>query len=263
MEEMLKNKVVVVTGGAAGIGENIVKRLAAYGAEVVICDLNVKDGEMKDGCYCVRCDVTSRKSVEEMVAKVILKKGRIDALVNNAGVARPQLLVDYYNGDSAREIDDASFDFLFEVNVKGLMLCSQAVAREQINQGGGVILNVSSESGMEGSAGQSVYAATKGAVNTFTRSWAKELGGKNIRVLGVAPGIMAETPMRSAAYDEALAYTRGCRVDQLSTDYSKTIPLGRECELDELSEVVAFLISDRASYMTGTIVNVSGGKSRG
>ena len=143
------------------------------------------------------------------------------------------------------------------------MLCSQAVARQQLKQGGGVIVNISSESGMEGSAGQSCYAASKSAVNCLTRSWAKELGSRGIRVVGIAPGIMEKTDMRTEAYNRALAYTRGSKPESLSTDYSKSIPLGREGTLDEVGYLAAYLISEKAGYITGTIVNVTGGKSRG
>ena len=128
---------------------------------------------------------------------------------------------------------------MFAVNVKGVFLCAQAVARELVKQGHGVILNMSSESGKEGSQGQSAYSATKGAVDSFTRSWAKELGKYNVRV------------------------TRGVKPEDLSTDYSKVIPIGRDGKLDEVGSLVAYLVSDQASYITGTTVNISGGKSRG
>jgi sorbitol-6-phosphate 2-dehydrogenase len=132
-----------------------------------------------------------------------------------------------------------------------------------VKQNKGVIINVASEAGQEGSAGQSCYSATKGAVISFTRAWAKELGKNNIRVVAIAPGIMETTGLRTDAYNEALAYTRGVTVDGLSTDYSKSIPLCREGKLDEVGELVSYLASDRSSYITGTTVNISGGKSRG
>ena len=126
-----------------------------------------------------------------------------------------------------------------------------------------MIVNVSSESGLEGSAGQSCYAATKAATMAFTRSWAKELGSKNIRVVAIAPGILEKTGLRTPAYNEALAYTRGTTPDQLNSDYSKSIPLGRPGRLVEVADAVTYLLSDRASYITGTCLNISGGKSRG
>ncbi len=125
------------------------------------------------------------------------------------------------------------------------------------------IVNVASECGQEGSIGQSLYAATKGANMALTRSWAKELGPHNIRVVAIAPGIIEKTALRTNAYNDALAYTRGTTADKLSTDYSKSIPLGREGKLSEIANLVVFLLSDRASYITGTCINISGGKSRG
>ena len=152
---------------------------------------------------------------------------------------------------------------MFDINVKGVFLCAQACARQMLKQGGGVIVNMSSESGKEGSQGQSAYSATKGAVDSFTRSWAKELGKHNIRVVACAPGIMEATGLRSPAYNDALAYTRGCKPEELSTDYSKVIPMGRDGKLDEVADLVTYLVSDRASYITGTTIDISGGKSRG
>ena len=130
---------------------------------------------------------------------------------------------------------------------------------------GGVLINMSSESGLEGSEGQSVYAATKAANQNLTRSWAKELGTKGVRVIGVAPGIMETTGMRSEAYEQSLAYTRGISVEELRSKYGSTssIPLGRSGKLSEVSDLVVFLASKRASYLHGTTVNISGGKSRG
>jgi sorbitol-6-phosphate 2-dehydrogenase len=198
-----------------------------------------------------------------MAQAVVDKYGKIDALVNNAGVNLPRLLVDVKGEKPEYELDEKSFNIMFGINVKGLMFCAQACARQMLKQGKGVIINMSSESGKEGSQGQSAYSATKGACDSFTRSWAKELGKYNIRVVAVAPGIMEATGLRTAAYNEALAYTRGCKPEELSTDYTKVIPMGRDGKLDEVGDLVAYLVSDRASYVAGTTFNISGGKSRG
>ena len=156
------------------------------------------------------------------------------------------------------------WDKVFAVNVKGQFLCAQAAARAMLADGkGGVLVNMSSESGMEGSEGQSVYAATKAANHNLTRSWAKELGTQGVRVVGVAPGIMETTSMRSDTYEESLAYTRGISVKELRSKDGSSIPLGRSGKLSEVSDLVVFLASDRASYLHGTTVNISGGKSRG
>ena len=243
----LEGKVVIVTGGASGIGNHVVTTLKDAGATPVIADISVETGEEKDGIFCTKCDVTNKESVEAMVAAVVEKYGKLDAIVNNAGVNLPE----------------KSFNIMFNINVKGLMYCAQAAAKQMLKQGGGVIINMSSESGKEGSQGQSAYSATKGACDSFTRSWAKELGKYNIRVVAVAPGIMEATGLRTPAYNEALAYTRGVKPEDLSTDYTKVIPLGRDGKLDEVGNLVAFLVSDRSSYVAGTTYNISGGKSRG
>ena len=258
----LENKVVIVTGGASGIGKHICKQLKEVGASVVVSDLSVETGE-EDGVFNVKCDITKKASVDEMAKLVVEKYGKIDALVNNAGVNLPRLLVDFRGERPEYELNEKDFDFMVNVNQKGLFLCTQAVVRYMIKEGKGTIVYISSEAGMEGSAGQSSYAATKGAVNGFTRSWAKELGSKGIRVVGVAPGINEPTGLTSPAYNEALAYTRGVKPNQLSTDYAKVIPLGRPGKLDDIGNLVTYLVSERASYISGTTVNISGGKSRG
>lgn len=259
----LENRVVIVTGGASGIGKHVADTLTAVGAKAVVVDMNVKTGDELDGAYCVQCNVTDAESVKNMANAVIEKFGKIDALVNNAGINMPRLLVDVAGERPEYELNDDSFNKMFNVNVKGVFLCAQACAKQMLKQGGGVIVNMSSESGKEGSQGQSAYSATKGAVDSFTRSWAKELGKYNIRVLACAPGIMEATGLRSPAYNDALAYTRGCKPEELSTDYSKVIPMGRDGKLDEVGDLVAYLVSDRASYIAGTTINISGGKSRG
>jgi sorbitol-6-phosphate 2-dehydrogenase len=123
---------------------------------------------------------------------------------------------------------------------------------------------MSSESGLEGSEGQSCYAATKAALYSLTRSWAKELGKYGVRVVALAPGILEKTALRTEAYEEALAYTRGITVEQLRKSYEKvSIPLGRVGRLSEVADLVCFLASDRASYIHGVTYNITGGKSRG
>ena len=259
----LEDRVVIVTGGASGIGKHVAQTLTAAGAHAVIADMTVETGAELDGSYCVKCNVTDPASVQAMADAVTAKYGKIDALVNNAGINMPRLLVDVAGEKPEYELNEASFGKLFVINVKGVFLCAQACARQMLKQGGGVIVNRSSESGKEGSQGQSAYSATKGAVDSFTRSWAKELGKHNIRVVACAPGIMEATGLRSPAYNDALAYTRGCKPEELSTDYSKVIPMGRDGKLDEVGDLVAYLVSDRASYIAGTTINISGGKSRG
>ena len=261
----LEGKTFIVTGGASGIGLTVTRELLADGANVVVCDMNPNPPEElteeKKVTYIVT-NVTSAESVNAMVAKTMETYGRIDGIVNNAGINIPRLLVDEGH---QYELDEAVWDKVMNVNLKGVFLCAQAAAREMVRQGSGVILNMSSESGLEGSEGQSVYAASKNAVNSLTRSWAKELGKKGIRVVGVAPGILEATGLRTLSYETALAYTRGITIEQLREGYSKTstTPLGRSGKLSEVANTVAFLLSDRASYVHGVTLNVAGGKTRG
>ena len=195
----LEGKTVVVTGGASGIGAAVVDEFLNQGCNVVVSDLAEKESD-NDKLLYVKCDVTKRSDVKEVVAK-----------------------------------------------------------------GSGVIVNMSSESGLEGSEGQSIYAASKNAVNSLTRSWAKELGKQGVRVVGVAPGILEATGLRTLAYEEALAYTRGVTVEQIRAGYTstKTTPLGRDGKLSEVADLVAYIASDRASYVHGVTYNVAGGKTRG
>lgn len=259
----LNGKVVIVTGGSMGIGSHITETLLKNHAKVVVADMAEKESKRDENLMFVKCDVTKKEDVEFMVEQTLKKFGRIDGLVNNAGVNRPRLLVDYYHHDPDHENSIDDFNFMMDVNVKGVMLCAQAAARVMIQQNSGVILNVSSEAGMEGSRGQNIYSATKGAVNSFTLSWAKELGAYNIRVVAVAPGINEPTPMGNPEHVAELAYTRGQEAGNISSDYQKVIPLGRVGKLDEIADLILYLLSDHASYITGTIMNITGGKSRG
>ena len=264
----LEGKTAIVTGGASGIGKAVVEAFLEQGANVVVCDMNPEApvfDEKRGKMLYVVTDVTKRASVEAMVAEAKKKFGAIDILVNNAGINIPRLLVDPKDPHGKYELDDAVFDKVTAVNLKGVYLCAQAVGRELVAQGHGVLINMSSESGIEGSEGQSIYAATKNAVNSFTRSWAKEFGKYGVRVIGVAPGILEATGLRTLAYEEALAYTRGISVDDLRKGYAstKTTPLGRSGKLSEVADLVVYLASDRASYIHGVTYNVAGGKTRG
>lgn len=267
----LEGKVAIVTGGASGIGKACCEAFAESGVKVIVADVDEENGKkvveklkhhFKAGAVFVKVDVTSKASVDAMVKTAHDHFGRIDILVNNAGILIPRLLVDPAGKE---ELTEQIWDKVVAINMKGYFLCAQAAAREMLKSGkGGVIVNMASESGLEGSEGQSVYAATKGANYAMTRSWGKEMGKHNIRVVGIAPGILEVTGLRSAEYERALAYTRGITVDELRESYEKvSIPLGRTGRLTEVASTVCFLASDRASYICGTTVNVSGGKSRG
>jgi len=259
----LTGKTIIVTGGNSGIGKHIAKELGSNGANVVVADLSVETGE-GDGVFNIKTDVTNVKSINDMVGIAVKKFGKVDGLVNNAGINIPRLLVDVYSDEHQYEVDEKAFDKMTAVNQKGIVFTTQAVVRDMVkNKTEGVIINISSESGMEGSVGQSLYSATKGATNSYTRSWAKELGKFGIKVVGIAPGINEKTGLTTPEYNEALAYTRDINVDQLDTGYEKSIPLGRVGKLDEIAYLVAFLSSEKSAYISGTVINISGGKSRG
>ncbi|MBZ4651169.1 MAG: short-chain dehydrogenase/reductase [Thermosipho sp. (in: Bacteria)] len=267
----LENKVAIITGGASGIGKEIAIKLAEQGASVVIADIN-SDGEKvinqlsggRKRHLFLQTDVAKKDSVRKMVENVIKIFRKIDILVNNAGINIPRLLVDPKDPNGKYELNEQDFDLMVAVNQKGTFFCTQEVAREMIKNGYGVIINMSSEAGLEGSEGQSCYAGTKGAIYAFTRSWAKELGKYGIRVVGVAPGIIEDTGLRTLEYEKALAYTRGITVEKLRENYeNKSIPLGRAGRVSEIADLVCFLASERASYIHGVTYNISGGKSRG
>ncbi|MGD2095155.1 MAG: sorbitol-6-phosphate dehydrogenase subunit [Phycisphaerales bacterium] len=266
----LEGKVAIVTGGACGIGRAVCEGLAEVGVSIVVADVNTEAAqktaeELKaksgNNCIAVTTDVTNKASVDAVVTETLNAFGRIDVLVNNAGILIPRLLVDPAGKE---EITEQIWEKMVSINQKGYFLCAQAVARIMIESGkGGVIINMTSESGLEGSEGQSVYAATKAAIYSLTRSWAKELGKHNIKVVGIAPGIVEATDLRSEDYERAVAYTRGITIEQLREKYkTAAIPLGRSCKLTEIADTVCFLASERSSYIHGTVINVSGGKSR-
>lgn len=264
----LEGKTVIVTGGASGIGRAVAQAYLDLGANVAVCDMNPEEPEFSGGqdrFLYIKTDVTSRKSVEHMVEETVKRFGTIDILVNNAGINIPRLLIDTEKPGSEYELKDDVFDKVVNVNLKGVFLCAQLAGAVMARKQDGVIINMSSESGLEGSEGQSIYAATKNAVNSFTRSWAKELGRRGVRVVGVAPGILEATGLRTPAYETALAYTRGITTEELRKGYQKTstTPLGRSGKLTEVADLVCFLGSERASYIHGVTYNVAGGKTRG
>lgn len=260
----LTGKTIIVTGGSSGIGKSIVENLLNQGVNVANFDVSESELQHKN-LFFVKADITIREKVVDGVATVVNKFGTIDGLINNAGINIPRLLVDKDNPHSKYELSEEVFDKIVSINQKGLFLMTQTVARYLVKKKSGVIINMSSESGLEGSEGQSAYAATKAAVNSYTRSWSKELGKSNVRVVGIAPGIMEETGLRTLAYEESLAYTRGITVDKLREGYSKTstIPLGRSGRLAEVADLVCYYLSERSSYITGVTTNVAGGKTRG
>jgi len=247
----LQDKVALITGGAAGIGKATAIRFAEEGASVVICDVDTKSGEKTlkelgpDAAF-FRVDVTDRGSVGSWVKSVLEKFGRIDVLVNNAGIVRDSLLVKFKEGELIRQMPEDDFDLVVAINLKGVFNCTQAVAPAMIRQGGGVILNASSIVGMDGNLGQTNYIATKAGVIGMTKVWARELGRHNIRVNAVAPGFTA-TDIISSVPDTILAGMK------------KRTPLGRLGQPLDIANAYLFLASDEASFISGDVLRVDGG----
>jgi 3-oxoacyl-[acyl-carrier protein] reductase len=232
----LKDKIVIVTGGAAGIGRATVTRFEQEGATVISWDVTSDP----------KIDVTNKEQVEAAANDVVAKYGRIDVLVNNAGIVRDSQLVKWKDGAVSSLMDDATFDSVIAVNLKGVFVCTRAVVPHMIKAGGGVILNASSIVGLYGNFGQTNYAATKAGVISFTKTWARELGKFNIRVNAVAPGFIA-TEMVKAMPDKILDSMR------------QHTPLGCMGQPEDIANAYAWLASDAAKFVHGTVLSVDGG----
>jgi len=236
MDLNLTDRVVIVTGGAAGIGRATAERFEAEGARVIVWDVTTEP----------RIDVTSREQVEQAVDDVVRQYGRVDVLVNNAGIVRDAQLVKWKDGAVVSTMDDAAFDAVVNVNLKGVFVCTRAVVPHMIRAGRGVILNASSIVGLYGNFGQTNYAATKAGVISFTQTWARELGRYGIRVNAVAPGFIA-TEMVKAMPEKVL--------DSMAAK----APLGRMGEPDDVANAYAWLASDAARFVSGAVLSVDGG----
>jgi len=247
----LDKKVALITGGAAGIGKATVKRFAEEGAKVAFCDVNEEQGlallqEIGPEHDFRQVNVTDRKMVQDWVDGVVKRYERIDILVNNAGILRDGVLVKVKNGELVKQMPEEAFDLVVAVNLKGVFNCTQAVAPTMIKQSGGVILNASSVVGLDGNYGQTNYIAAKAGVIGMTKVWARELGGNNIRVNAVAPGLVLTDMLLSMPAD-ALEALR------------QKPPLKRIGTPKDVANLYLFLASDEASYISGEVIRIDGG----
>jgi 3-oxoacyl-[acyl-carrier protein] reductase len=234
----LDGRVAVITGGARGIGAETARAFREAGATVVTWD--VSDGADQ------RVDVTDAGDVGAAVTATVAKLGGIDILVNNAGILRDAQLVKVKDGEVVGRMEEAQFDEVISVNLKGVFLCGQAVAPVMIKKGWGRILNASSVVGLYGNFGQSNYVATKAGVIGLTKVWARELGPKGITVNAVAPGFIATEMVRQMP--EAI----------LKTMVERT-PVRRMGEPRDVANAYLFLASEEASFINGAVLSVDGG----
>jgi len=241
----LKDQVAIVTGGARGIGREIALVLAKAGADVALFDINPQQleqtvaelralGRRAEG---FSVDVTDGKQVDEGVGKVLDKLGRLDILINNAGITKDGLLV---------RMDDAQWDRVIDINLKGTFLCTRAVAKHMMKQRRGRIVSIASVVGIFGNPGQANYAASKAGIIGLTKAVAKELASRGITCNAIAPGFI-KTEMTEALPEQA------------KQRLQEAIPLGSLGEPRDVAEAALFLVSDAARYVTGHVLVVDGG----
>lgn len=250
----LKDKNAIVTGGARGIGEAIVRAYAAEGAHVAIADVEIDAArtlaaELGGKAMAVPLDVRDRRSIEEAVRDVAASLGGVDILVNNAGI---------FNMGPLSEITEADFDRQFGVNVRGLLFVTQAVAAQMERQGrGGKIVNLSSQAGRRGEAFVAVYCASKAAVISLTQSLGLELIKKGIYVNAIAPGVV-DTPMWDHV-DSLFAKYENRRIGEKKRLVGEAVPLGRMGRPEDYRGPAVFLASSDSDYVVAQTLNVDGG----
>ena len=241
-----EGKVAIITGAGRGIGKAIAERLASEGADVVICDVDKEAAERAAEeirskysvkAIAISADVANEGDVNSMVEETIKNFGRVDFLINNAGITRDSLLL---------RMSEEEWDKVIAVDLKSVFLCTRAVIRHMMRQRFGRIVNISSVIGLRGNVGQANYASAKAGIIGFTKSAARELAGRNITVNAVAPGYI-QTEMTERLPQE------------VKEEMLKQVPLGRPGLPDDVAGVVAFLCSEDASYITGEIIRVDGG----
>lgn len=243
MSKRLKDKVAIITGAAKGIGFATAQRFAQEGALVMIADMNLEAvkaaAKQIPGAQAYAMNVTDRASIQAVVDLIIERHGRIDILINNAGITQDARLI---------KMTEAQFDAVIDVNLKGVFNCTQLVVPHMLEAGSGAVVNASSVVGIYGNFGQTNYSATKFGVIGFTKTWARELGPKGIRVNALCPGFIA-TEMVKAMPQNILQ------------DIEKRSWLGRLGTPEEMANLYLFLASDEASYVNGVALEASGGIS--
>ena len=244
IETGLRDKVVVVTGGAAGIGRATAQRFALEGCRVASWD--VHEAEPPEGGVFQKVDTSNSASVDAAAREVADRWGAIHVLVNNAGILRDGQLVKYKDGALLGTLSEEQFDAVINVNLRGVFLCARAVVPHMIRAGGGVILNASSVVGLYGNFGQTNYVAAKSGLIGMTRVWARELGKFHIRVNAVAPGFIATDMVKSMPE----------KILQTMRDHT---PLGRMGSPEDIANAYLWLASDAASFVSGAVLSVDGG----
>ncbi|MFZ2349797.1 MAG: 3-oxoacyl-ACP reductase FabG [Candidatus Bipolaricaulis anaerobius] len=247
----LDGKVALITGGAAGIGLATAKRFVEEGARVAICDLSAEAGaravtDLGGRANFRQVNVTDGQAVAAWVGDVVARCGRVDILINNAGIIRDHQLVKVKDGAIVGQMSEDDFDLVLEVNLKGTFLCTQAVVPFMIRQKSGVILNATSIAGLDGNFGQTNYVASKAGLVGMTKVWARELGRYGIRVNAVAPGFTATEILKTMP-------------EKVLDGMRARTPLGRLGEPVDIANAYLFLASDEAAYISGAVLRVDGG----
>jgi sorbitol-6-phosphate 2-dehydrogenase len=260
MDKVLQDRIAIVTGGAQGLGEAICRRLAREGAHVVIADLNLKGAERvateimaqtDRRAIAVQADVTNEDQVAAMVDGTIEEFGRLDILVSNAGT-----LI----AEAVDEFPANKWQAVINVNLFGYFLCAKHAARVMKTQRSGVIIQINSKSGKKGSYKNSAYATSKFGGIGLTQSVALELAEYNVRVNAICPGNLLDSPLWVNSLYKQYAKKWDITEEQVRQKYIDQVPMRRGCTYDDVCNVVVFLASDQASYMTGQAINVTGGQ---